>query len=81
MTALERQAAQAGITYEIVEQVGNGLVRIRVDGKEYLMSTHWSNYGALVHEGISIFQLLSRLANLKRARARKLAKSRGCDLG
>lgn len=65
MTALEVQAAAAGIDYQVVEQVGNGLVRIRVEGKEYLMSTHWSTYGALVHEGISIFQLLSKLANLK----------------
>ncbi len=69
MTILERQAAEAGIQFEVVKDLGNFLQLIRVDGEEHIMSTHWRNYGML-ENGRTIFKLLSEKANLRRKKTK-----------
>lgn len=69
MTALEKQTRLAGIDFKILEEKGE-LVRVSVNGKEYIMSTAPQNYGRLVGGG-TIFKLLSSIANLKKAQAKR----------
>lgn len=66
MTVLENQARKARIDFEIVSHDEERQIAIiRVNGKEYRMSTHWRNYGRL-DTGSTIYILLSSITNGRR---------------
>ncbi|MEM4407529.1 MAG: hypothetical protein QXI19_02170 [Candidatus Caldarchaeum sp.] len=73
MTAIDKQAKAAGIPFEVIGDVDKHRKRIRVNGEEYIMSTHWTNYGML-NTGTSIFRLLSSIANAKKRKCKEEAQ-------